>query len=88
MQPGGVQMHIDTCRPLYHQPMALFNGMITNRPQMFQIGGSFYTQIAMGVGVKKLLVYIEPIGEQLLYSCGITLRHVGPHSINIKVVLE
>ena len=45
-------------------------------------------QKAMGVGEKKLLVYIEPIGEQLLYSCGITLRHVGPHSINIKVVLE
>ena len=45
-------------------------------------------QIAMGVGVKMYLVYIERILKQLLYFDDITPRHVGYHSLSIKVAQE
>ena len=59
--------------------------MIAYRLPKFAIRVIIYMQIAMGVGVKMYLGYIERMLKQLTYFNDTILRHVGYHSLSIKV---
>ena len=68
--------------------ITLVNDMIANRRTMLAKGLIICMQIFLGLWVKMCVVYIEPPHKQLLYFSDMTLRHVGPHTMSVKIVYE